>query len=110
MHNILKKKYFDMIAQGQENISSILVCCRNWLRLITLCEYITLLWSYGPDCLTFSHVLVCFVYHIYCFLPLVIGARYGKRLCRFLIMASLSALIILDICTQRLLIISMQKQ
>ena len=25
--------------------------CRNWLRLITLCENITLFWSCGPDCI-----------------------------------------------------------
>ena len=26
-------------------------CCSNWLRLITLCENITLNWSCGPDCI-----------------------------------------------------------
>ena len=24
--------------------------CSNWLRLITLCENVTLFWSCGPDC------------------------------------------------------------
>ena len=28
--------------------------CSNWLRLITLCENVTLFWSCGPDCIGLS--------------------------------------------------------
>ena len=30
--------------------------CSNWLRLITLCENVTLFWSCGPDCLLDSYI------------------------------------------------------
>ena len=48
MHNIRREKYFDIVSEGKENISS--VFCSNWLRLITVCENIALFWSCGPDC------------------------------------------------------------
>ena len=38
MHNILRNKYFDIVSQGDENISSGLECCSGLLRLITLCK------------------------------------------------------------------------
>ena len=45
MHNILREKYFDMVSESEENISMFLDFFSNWLRLITLCENITLFWS-----------------------------------------------------------------
>ena len=51
MHNILREKYFDMVSEGYENISSVLEFCSNWLRLITQCENITLFWSFGAGCI-----------------------------------------------------------
>ena len=60
MHNILREKYFDIVSEGLENISSVLEFCSNWLRLITLCENITLFRSSGPNCksitIWFKHI------------------------------------------------------
>ena len=49
MQNIPIEKYFDKVSQGYESISSVLECCSNWLRLITLCENIAHFWACGPD-------------------------------------------------------------
>ena len=51
MQNILRKKYFNMVSEGQVNIRVFLECGLNWLRLIMLCENITRFWPCGPDCI-----------------------------------------------------------
>ena len=50
MHNIPREKYFDIVSEVKKILAVFLEFCSNWLRLITLCENITLFWSCGPDC------------------------------------------------------------
>ena len=54
MHNILREKYLTLFLEVKKILAAFLEFSSNWLRLITLCENITLFWSSGPDSIMHS--------------------------------------------------------